>query len=219
MLNVVCLNVGDYQGRGTEYVSRLCDGVKRHMPIKHRFIVFTDDAQSVPSGAEYHPVDTDLPNSWWAKIFLWKPLAFGAGERCLYLDLDTAIVGDLSDIASYRGPFAMLNDMYYPDRGGSAVMAWEAGAQNDHIWENWDRAGRPQFDPHGDQAWIEAMTPGHDRWQAMLPRQFVSFKAHCLPRGGIPADARVLCFHGRPRPHEVTQEWARRAWNPNQEDT
>jgi len=39
------------------------------------------------------------------------------------------------------------------------------------------------------------------RLQDIVPGQLVSFKAQCSD--GVPDDARVVFFHGLPRPHET----------------
>ncbi len=117
-------------------------------------------------------------------------------------NLDKIILGNLKDFAGYRGKFAILRDPYYPQRHGSAIMSWQAGFL-DHVWTTWDRGGRPQFDPAGDQKWIEAMQPKADFWQDMFPGQVLSYKAHIRPIGYVPERTRIVVFHGRPKPHEM----------------
>jgi hypothetical protein len=199
MINVVAVHVGNYCGRGTEYVFNLFDGIERYLkgvPFKRWCI--TDSADRY-EGIE--PIEADCGAvGWWAKVSMFRPGVFPAGERVLYFDLDTVITGDLSDIAAYTGKFAALRDFYFKGNLNSAMMAWEAGTL-DHIWRIWDRCGRPQFITGGDQAWIEAAQPEYDQWQEIIPNQIVSYKVDC--QNGIPDNTRVCCFHGRPRPHEV----------------
>lgn len=198
MLHIVCLNAGDYLGRGGEYVTRLLGPIRRHVPrdIEVQYHCITD--ATLPEGIE----------GWWNKIALFKKGMFPDGDRVLYFDLDTVITGDLSAIAAYSGPFAGLSDFYHPERFASGVMAWEAGKM-DHVWEAWCAAGRPQFHPRGDQGFIEAMCPDAVRLQDEFPGQIVSFKKDCVD--GVPEGARVVCFHGLPRPHvlnDLMSNWA-----------
>lgn len=137
---------------------------------------------------------------WWAKLAMFQPGLFQG--RCLYLDLDTIIVGNLDHMASYDGPFAGLSDFYHPEKFASGVMMWEAG-EADHIWTNWEKAGRPMFHPRGDGGWIESMMPAAQRIQTLFPSQIVSFKGHCA--NGVPENARLVCFHGLPRPHMLAE--------------
>jgi hypothetical protein len=201
-LNVVCVQVGDYCGRGAEYVAHLFNDIARHMYEPYVSWCVTDNPSALP--IDIKPIEADVGvRGWWNKCALFRPGIFPNGERVLYFDLDTIITGDLSDIAAYTGKFAALRDFNFKGNMNSGLMAWEAGTL-DHIWRVWQRCGRPQFDPGGDQAWIEDMQPTADYWQEILPGQVVSYKVDC--QQGVPDNARVVCFHGKPRPHEVNWE-------------
>jgi hypothetical protein len=53
----------------------------------------------------------------------------------------------------------------------------------------------------GDQGFLSAHGLGQaQRWQSVVPGQLYSYKAHCRGRAVPPPDARVICFHGEPRP-------------------
>lgn len=181
-ITVACVNAGNYLGRGSEYVERLRDGVAEHLSLPHRFEVF-----------EPHEP------SWWAKLALFEPGSFPLGERVLYLDLDTVVSGDLLDIAVTPGAFCCLRDFYRPWGLGSGVMLWTAGTCDD-IAEEWHALDRPRLSG-GDQMWIETRRPDAVRMQDRLPGQIVSYKRDCA--AGIPPGARLVCFHGQPRPHET----------------
>jgi hypothetical protein len=189
-LNVICVNKGNFLGQGTRYVRNLYWGVHRHLKNKP---------------FKFHEVTDGLGEGWWAKIGLFEPGRFTG--RCLYFDLDTIITGSLNELASYEGDFAGLSDFYHPDRFASGVMAWDADKAGD-IFTRWHQVGMPQFDTRGDQGWIGSMRPNADRLQNLFPGQLVSFKADC--REGAPNGARVVCFHGLPRPHQLSDlfsEW------------
>ncbi len=197
-LNVVCVHVGNYCDRGPAYVQRLINGVTKNLSDFKPWCV-TDNPDLIPLGIETIEADVGA-KGWWAKCSLFRPGVLPQGERCLYFDLDTIITGDLTDIASYTGKFAALRDFYFKGNLNSAMMAWEAGTL-DHIWRIWDRCGRPQFITGGDQAWIEQIQPEYDQWQELIPNQVFSYKLDC--QNGVPDNARVICYHGQPRPHET----------------
>lgn len=202
MLNVVFVQVANYCGRGREYVEKARDNWARSLSkVPHRFLCLTDDPTTLPDGVKALEAEQGLWG-WWNKITLFKPGMLPEGERILFSDLDVIPIRDLTDIGEYRGPFAVMRDPFNKLRHGSALMAWEGGTLS-HIYDKWVQGGKPQFDPRGDQFWIESVQPECDYWQDMFPGQIVSFKADCLPLGGIPPAARLICFHGRPRPHEV----------------
>ena len=182
-LNVICVATGDYLGRGEDYVSHLLAGVSRNYKGAAKFHVLREG-----------------PANWWAKMQMFEPGRFPKGERCVYFDLDTIITGDLTDLMDYDGPFAGLRDVWQPGQMGSGIMSWTAG-EADHVWQAWVDAGKPTDDPRGDQAFIGQHMPMAMRLQDIVPGQLVSWKAQC--RDGVPNDARVVFYHGQPRPHET----------------
>lgn len=212
---VCCVNVANYQDRGAEYVNALYRGVQRHLPGPHAFICFADHA--TPAGA-YDPgitLDQRLGqfgfSSWWAKMWLFSPYAFALGERVLYIDLDTLIVGPLDDIAAYDGPFALLEDLFFPGQWGSGLMSWVVNERTRELYRRYVELSYPVTDPRGDQGFLMDHLPRDyvDLWQDVCPAQIQSYKA----AGGILLPTtRVVCFHGRPRPHEVTTGWVPALW-------
>ena len=54
-----------------------------------------------------------------------------------------------------------------------------------------------------DQHLIESLLKAH-KWNVDIIQNIVktySYKLHC--KDGVPEDASVVCFHGKPRPHEI----------------
>jgi hypothetical protein len=207
MLTVACVlkSGGIYDAT---WVERLQAGVKRHLPLEHRFVCLSD----VDVPCERIPLEHNWPG-WWSKIELFRL----TGE-VLYFDLDTAIVGDLSGIASVGWPgLKMLRDFYAPDHFGSGVMAWngDLSAIYDAFAETATVQMMTRRERMGDQAFIEEEF-GRDRvcpWQAMsaLSGQIVSYKVHC--REGIPPNARVVCLHGFPKFGDMpVNDPVRQAW-------
>lgn len=165
---------------------------------------------------------------WWSKIELFRPAVFPDGLRILYLDLDTVVIGSLEAILARRERFLALEDFYrhppeYARGLGSGVMAWTAG---DPMLTGWyqEFARDPETYMRacgygGDQRYLEtSLTIGAawsslTFWQDVVPAALVSYKVHC-PGGKVPPGARVVCFHGRPKPWHVpaleTPAWANR---------
>lgn len=177
------------------WVMRLQAMVAQHLLTPHRFVCLSDTW--VP--CERIPLEHGWPG-WWSKVELFK-----LSGPVLFLDLDTAVVGDMSDITAHamRSHFTMLQDFYAPNHFGSGVMSW-GGEPPALLYaafafapEVMMRATRARM---GDQAFIEE-TYGKariGRWQDAVPGQIVSYKVHC--RGGvIPAGARLVCLHGQPK--------------------
>ena len=72
-----------------------------------------------------------------------------------------------------------------------------------------DLGRKPDF---GDQLLfnIQFGHDGLDRWQDLYPGQVVSYKVHC--KDGLPKDARLVKFHGKPRIHDCNDPWVQEAW-------
>lgn len=217
-LNVVCVNAGNYLGRGVEYVNILFDSVRRNLTegYQGKFVCFTDNIaeEGYDEGIELRELPEDL-KGWWNKLYLFKRGVFTEEDRVLYFDLDTVITGGLDDIASYDGEFAILADFFksfdHVYAGWqSGVMAWHGGF-GAHIWDEFVKDGYPDI-PGGDQAWITATQAEADLFQSMFPGAFVSYKATA---GNLPEKASVVCFHGIPRPHEVVTGWVPLVWKKN----
>jgi hypothetical protein len=147
---------------------------------------------------------------WWAKMELFRPRAFACGTRVLYVDLDTTLVGPLAGLLARPESFLAIADFYRrppaaPARGiGSGLMMWTAGEQDDlfTLFEADPDSIMRRYQSGGDQRFIEAMrTDAVTFWQDVVPGQVVSYKVHCRPR--VPDEARVVCFHGHPKPWDV----------------
>lgn len=209
-VRVVCVNAGNYQGRGQEYVEKLHSMVKRNLGA-FSFTCFTDDPEPYADGIEKRPLPEPSLKGWWHKLSLLKPGVFEEGERVLFLDLDTLITGSIEDFAAYDGEFAMVGQFFdfvmWPFAGNqSAVMAWRGGFGKE-IWVAFEAAGFPDL-PGGDQAFINSLGLKPDIWQDVLPGRLVSFKGS---GGRFVESASVVCFHGLPRPHEC-DGWVKEQW-------
>ena len=214
MLIIVCVNAGNYLGRGTDYVDILADMVARNISkeVSYKFICFTDTPGDYDSEIDVRPLPFEGLDGWWNKLALFKDGIFPDGDRILYLDLDTVITSGLDEIIKYEGEFAILRDFYRPDGLQSSVMIWRVGVAG-KIWQSFQVNDFPKIDG-GDQAWIERcaqlgiITP--DILQDLYPHCFVSYKVHA--KNNIPKSAKMVVFHGQPRPHDVTDGWMPYVW-------
>jgi hypothetical protein len=184
-----------------EWVYALRRGVARYLDRTFDFVCLSDQAVAVP----WKPLPHNWPG-WWAKLCLFAPGLFEG--PVVYFDQDTLIIGNITELASYRGPFAQLSDFYQPKIAASGVMAWTPGPHTEAIYHAFCREKRV---PSGrSDYWYAKHAPKPERLQDLFPGQLVSFKAHA--RHGAPEGARVVCFHGKPRPNDAAAGWAHRAW-------
>ncbi len=184
-----------------EYVTRLRDGVKSCLTVPHRFVCMTD---APIEGVECIPFELGLPG-WWSKPEIFRPdLPF---ERVLYVDLSCVVTGLLDEMAMQDG-ICITADWYYggPSQSvllynvGDFINLWEAFRADPARWmADGDRMIAPNF---GDQILVrELPVPEMKYWQDVLPGHLVSFKTDC--QAGVPTDARLVKFHGQPKPHDV----------------
>lgn len=199
MTKIVCVlrSGGDF---GPEHVAALRKSVAPHAVICLVDAWIADDVPE-PKVLMKH----DWPG-WWAKMNVMDGSAV-SGD-ILYTDLDV-IIRDLSGVlAACHGDMPiMLEDflrrgglqsslMYLPKR--HRLEAWQAFlADAPKIMDRFQRGG--------DQQFLETLWLGDaKRWQDVLPEQIVSYKKDCA--AGVPPDARVIIFHGAPRPWD-TELW------------
>lgn len=191
---IVCVKTGDKYG--PEYVTKLRDGVARHLNAPHDFVCFTDQPVE---GVRCYPLPADLPG-WWAKMGLFK-----LKRKLIYFDLDVVITGDLAPLIAHDG-IGIIKDWWLPGFNSSVMkLTGNEGA----VWDKF--AGAPHDNmrscPMGDQQFITRHMTG----AATFPREFFpSYKANrCqdAPTKG----AMAVIFHGEPKPHQCGG-WVADAW-------
>lgn len=194
MLNIATVNVGDYRGCGERYVNTLRSALDKHLTVPFRFTCITEGG-----------------GGWYEKMQLFGDLMFPRGERVVYLDLDTMIVGNIDWLATYQGPFAALQDFYRENGIGSGVMAWEAGTVG-HIWTAWWMENFPKHGL-GDQGLIERYAPKPCvlKLQELFPGEIASFKVHCWS-GRVPPGTSLICFHGEPKMDNCEAQFVKDYW-------
>lgn len=201
---VSCVRTGDKFG--PEYVHRLENAVRRHLPIQYRFVCLTDsDCRGLPG--------------WWGKMCLLEP-SWRRDERVLYFDLDTVPVGDLSPLAELDVQFGICDNFArlagndWPCAYNSSVMTIAPNWGGD-VWDAFEtdrdgimaRAGR-----YGDQKAIEELVPDAALLQEHLPTGFFvgyrELSKHAVP----PPSCSIVVFAGSHKPHNTNCKWVQKAW-------
>ena len=189
---ICCVKTGTKYG--PEYVTRLRDGVARHMMTPHKFMCFTD---ANVDGVHCHPLPADLPG-WWAKVGLTK-----LGVPLLYFDLDVIITGDLTPLIEWNG-FGIIDDWWQPGFN-SSVMRFD-GSERD-IWDGFMPSMMDMM-PGGDQQYFTMARPNA---RTFPPEWLPSYKADgCSER--VPNGALAVVFHGQPKPADIKSGWVPELW-------
>ncbi|MDZ4094947.1 MAG: glycosyl transferase [Paracoccaceae bacterium] len=204
-----------------DYVNVLFNACRQHITGPFRFVCLTDDALGFTPGIEAFPLpDVGLsPEDWyakgvWPKLGIYRADLHGLTGRCLFIDLDTVIVGNLDPFFEYSKGFVSLDmgeawrpgPSTAPPEAGTSTFAFDLG-QETQILQSFlaDPKGvMARF--HNEQDYVGATARSMDFW----PRDWVvSFKRHLrqpigldlfLPPKRPPQGTRLVAFHGTPRP-------------------
>lgn len=198
---------GDFDER---YVINLKRSLDRNLTHSFKFVCLTD----LPEIKEVETIRLSNGHpGWWSKIELFRP-GLVATERILYFDLDTLILKNIDDLLTLGGDFYGLRPWNRANREkgncASGIMAWKNGTY-DFLYGEFDA---DKINRLGDQVYISAALKAHGG--TFTPLQdaapgIYSYKRECR-QGGPPRGARIVCFHGRPRVHEVGDRWVKEAW-------
>ncbi len=200
---VVCVlhSGGDFL---PEHVWALYDDVRQQWPHDRElsFVCLTDVTLYATVPAERGRVQEIALkcnySGWWSKMEMFRPDLDRLGDM-LFFDLDTVVIDSLRDIATC-GQLTTLSDFYTPKNLASGLMYIPEGDRAE-VWAAWMQDTGKHMRMRGDQNFLRTLWKDRAlRWQTVLPGQVVSFKGHVRKLGGVPEDARVVCYHGRPRP-------------------
>ena len=211
MMTVLCV-LRSGGGYNVSDVQKLHNMVSRHLDFD-MFVCLTDRPDDVRDVRGVMPMVLQHNwSGWWSKIECFRPLfKAAANQTILYIDLDTIIVGSIQQLVEVVPRWVVIGDFYRrpPNepriRYGSGLMLWNNSEQQKIYTEfvkDPERAMR-LAGRWGDQDWIERISPWAAFWEDLLPGQVVSYKVHC--KSGLPKDARVVCFHGVPKPNDCVQ--------------
>jgi hypothetical protein len=203
-----------------EYVLNLHASIRRHCTKDIPFYCITDD----PFHRDLWPVMT-IPlvenglQGWWNKMVLFDK-QYDLPSRIMWIDLDTVIIGNIDFLLDYNGSLMMLRDFYHEKSFASGLMIIDRPAYAGWVWYEFEKNQDKYLSMGGDQNALEAIFQAEkirpDTFQARWPGKVISYKAHCCEGDffkGIPEGARIVCFHGRPMPHEIKdKEWMRTHW-------
>ena len=227
---VICFWYGEWpEDRpelGSLYVQRLHNSVLRNSLIRPLdFIVFADGEKyrdkSLLKGMDVLPIPLEYGMLKWnlKKLFMFHPQSgLSKYDWVVCLDLDMVITGSTDILLTpWRYGLTTCRGAYQPDQMGGSIVGFDPGSA-------WCR--RLTESLHKKRGWWESQTGGSERkfyrlffgmdpemvsyWQDFYPGRILSYKVD----GGSCNGASIVRFHGRPRPHEVSEkcEWVKENW-------
>ena len=225
MLNVVCvLWQGNFRKRtfNSEWVIKLKNMVERNLPIPHNFYCLSN--VDIPT-INVIPLKHNYPG-WWSKIELFRPDLPIEG-RILYIDLDSLIVNDLSELANFDSKFAILNRISMEEKTNYLVKSWVSGndklpgriirnynssamlfdkGQGQEIYTEFTEQVMEDF--RGDQDWIGYLKPGLDK----LPNKWFCKLKNCID-GSIYNDIKIIgCLPYKNDQASELFPWVKKIW-------
>ena len=217
MLTVACMKWGDKYG--PEYVNVLRAMVRRNLPDDHRFVCVTDNSKGVDPGIEVIPIPSTLdglggPERGWKKLLLFDSEHINLDGKVLYIDLDVVILNSLMPFFEHPGDFCIIRDWSLDGIiGNSSVFRFEAGTIDfvlaDFIAES--QKWREKF--RNEQAYLTHAVLNKKRVEYWPQDWCCSFRRHCTPafpkrlfvEPKAPPGAKIVIFHGDPKPHEAAE--------------
>ena len=183
---IFCVRQGDKYG--PEYVRAL-----RAMCRPAHAVFCLGDGPDATVGLRYGL------KGWWAKLELFSP-ELRPYRPFLFLDLDVVVHGSLDHLEMDR--FTMVRDFIFPERFNSSVM-W-VPKETGEIWPTFiaNKETHMANNP-SDQEFLGRFAEGVFPEDAGIH----SYRLECRdePKGS------VICFHGKPKPHEAGG-WVRDEW-------
>jgi len=202
--------------------------IRRHYPHPHRYVHLTDDPKGITEpDIEVYELWKDLanvPNPYHGGPSCYRRLKLFAGnagdwlgERICMMDLDCVVVRDLTPLLHVPDDFKIWQNPtahWRTDRGfrshvyNGGFWILKAGARRE-VWDDFNPALSPVETKNAglfgsDQAWIAHRLGAEE--SVWTPADGVySWRFHIMKQygGRLPANARVVWFHGKPDP------WAR----------
>ena len=208
MLKVICVlkSGGDYDA---SYVDALRSSVEKHLTVPYLFVCLSDIP--VPDG--YVRLNNDY-KGWWSKIEIFR-----LKGSVLYLDLDTIILDNINSLAGAilalpKNQFLMLKAIHRARQWASGIMGWSGDFR--WIYDQFKYSRYSRCNPrHWDQDYIIAKLLAENmqiKYVQDYQPGIYSYKKHCKEKGQPPDDAKIILFHGKPRPHDCNEEWVKENW-------
>jgi hypothetical protein len=211
-----------------DYVSKLSAGLRRAVSADIVLCCLTDafDIPTSRPGIDFIPMRKKLPG-WWAKMEMFR-----IDGPVLYFDLDTVICGNIdslvSALESLSTDLLLIRDFGADHKWASGIIGWRQSRVQTYT-KFMDDAARGRFETRngcklaigtktfrGDQEWLHdhvreyglSVTAARD-----VQPGIYSYKLDLKAATECPPDASIVCLHGHPRPHELSDgHWLKRLW-------
>lgn len=192
------------------WVTKLYAGFKRNLTDPFNFALFTDRPRDLPDPIIQFPLEH-------------SPITYGScmepyklNEPMILVGLDTVIVGNCDILADYctalgDRPVLTPRDPYQPERFCNGVQLVPHGRFD--MYMAWAALGGTQCNDMDFIRKAERVEALDDKFPGLVLSYKVQVRqAQHDARGGatLPPGARIVYFHGSPKPHELEHAWIRK---------
>lgn len=139
-------------------------------------------------------------NGWTSKMELFAPWN-RVLRPCLFFDLDTFVLGDISDIRAIKDDkLWLIRGFFQPRRSNSGIIV--VPKNTDHIWAKFEKTPKHKF---RDGDFLDRFRHNvlQDHFEGIV--SYKADKCFAEPKG------RIVCWHGKPKPHEC-DGWVKKVW-------
>ena len=199
-MRVVCVRRGDKYG--PEWVTMLWRMVHHNVTEPIRFICLSDGEND----CETRRLNWNWPG-WWSKMEIFSPWNTDL-RPCLYIDLDSYIMGDITPALTIGNKFKMACFQQKRAQLESSVMMIPQFTGS--IWRTWMEypdVHMANFKRTGDQGFLAQFNEGYVNDHVKI----WSYKKDKLSQ---PPECGIVQFHGKPKPNSPKiAKWVKDIWN------
>jgi hypothetical protein len=225
---VICMKWGDKFA--PYYVNRLYAGVARFLDRPFRFVCFTEKPRGIRKEVEIFPLPkvpfekrmveamtTGRRRGAWRKVTMMQPGEAKLSGPTLSMDLDVVVTGPLGPLFDHApGRIAMGRDWLERRRmrvGGHGSVTRFDPERHRYLFDDFAGDIEAALALKGEQKYTSMTAHRHgdlayfpDGWICSFKRQAIPpFPLNFLIQPRLPADCRVMCFHGTPKMEEALE--------------
>lgn len=225
MIDVVCVlfdgsnsNLPEFSRGvyGAEWVDKLYRGFKRNYSGNFNFYCLVDRKYGFREKVkQIYLKDHNLE---WGCIMEAFRVDIGENKRFI-IGLDTIFTGNIDNILSFNGECGLLTDPYHPKEVCNGVGIFQPELCQE-IWEEWTTnqakwKKKALYDGRLSEMKFLQIYIGDEaaRLDRLNPQQIQSYKCHYrLFNPEHKRKAKIVYFHGTPKPHEIEEEELKQHW-------
>ncbi len=225
---VICMKWGTLYS--ADYVNVLYRATADNLDIPFRFVCLTDDNSGIVDGVECF----DIPDHGWGpgeyKFGGWPKLSvfardlYGLTGRALFVDLDTVICGNITPLFTVEGGIVVIkewprfNDHFRRQklRGMTSIFGFTLGQQSALLERYLEDPVAARGSVRHEQAWVtktaDDMRFWPEGWVVSFKRNLLAYPIinRFVPPSAPPPAAKIVAFHGVPRPIDVVPDQGQR---------